>query len=619
MLRVTNDLRAMFLLALAGSGLSSLFAQCTATGRNDVLTGQYDSYRTGATASENILKPSNVTGSQFGLLYSLSVDTATVFAQPLVVHNLAINGTTYCSVVFVATMDNYVYAFNGDAPPTQAAPYIWKSAQFGAPVSVKPYIGFSTMGILQTPVIDVQHQVLYFVSLAEEGTGPAGWVYRIHAISITSGAEYFPANQTAPGGLVVSGSVPGTGDDSVSGLVPFVPSEERPRPALLDVGGTIYVTFGFGAPGTGVENNSNYHGWSFTYKSCLSGSTTCATDAPCFTGSTCGLQQTAIVNTTPNSHGGGIWMSGRGPAYDGAGNVFLSVGNGCADGSNPAFCGPDTYSESVLNLSNSDFYSPTYPTVAQLDYSDLDLGAGGVLLIPPTPPAAASSYLVAGGKTGTLTLLKTTGLAAQTGNPYQSFQATGVTTECPANLPVYNQPELGTDANPGGCDEYHAPAYWSRGSTGYLYIWGETDILRAYGFDTTSTEQFDPEPVATYTPAVTPVKGGLLAVSFNDDGGAILWAITAGAGFTKGALSAYRLWNPQTSTPVLGPLWNSSENGTTYFAMQRFTPPVISHGKVFVATPSEDANGNTQILVYGLCSTVAGGCQNLSTSQYLLK
>jgi hypothetical protein len=610
--------RIVFLMALAAYGMSSLSAQCTATNASDVITGQNNSYRTGANEAEAYLTPANVNASDFGYLFSLSVDAATVSAQPLVVHNLTISGTDYCTVVFIATMDNYIYAFNGDAPPTQAAPYIWKSAQFGAPVPYEPYTGFTTMGIMDTPVIDVKHHLLYFVSLAQEGVGASGWAFRLHAISITTGLEYFPVDQTAPGGVVISGSVPGVGDDSVNGVVPFIPSHAKERSALLDVNGSIYMTFGFGSAGAGYETNP-YHGWAFGYKSCLTGSTTCATDPPCFSGATCGLQQISIFNTTPNSHGGGIWLSGRGPASDGAGNVFVSVGNGCLYGGNPALCGPDEYSEGVVNLVNLDSYLPTSPTILQLDYNDLDFDAGGILMIPPTPPAAASSYLVAGGKTGTLAVLTTTGLAGQTGNPYQTFQATGVNSECPNDLPVYDEPPLYSASNPTGCDEYRSSAYWSRGSSGYLYTWGFNDILRAYGFNTTYPEQFDPTPAAAYTPGVLPSNGGILAVSSLNSGDAILWAITGTSSYTEGTLSACRLWNPETGKPVLAPLWSSYQAGKTFFPLQRFTPPVISHGKVFVNTPQTDANGNTQVLVYGLCADVAGGCSTFATSQYLLK
>jgi hypothetical protein len=214
--------RVLIVLLLTTAASAPVAAQCTGTGATDVLTGQYNSYRSGANLRETILTPSNVKVGQFGYLFSISVDSAPVFAQPLVAHNLTIRGTAYCTVVFVATMDNFVYAFDGDNTPGDSSPYIWKSAQFGTPVPYEPYSGFTSVGIMGTPVIDLNHQILYLVSLAQEGSGTAGWTYRLHALSITTGTEFFPADQTSPGGVVISGSVPGTGDNSANGTVPLI-------------------------------------------------------------------------------------------------------------------------------------------------------------------------------------------------------------------------------------------------------------------------------------------------------------------------------------------------------------------------------------------------------------
>ena len=43
------------------------------------------------------------------------------------------------------------------------------------------------------------------------------------------------------------------------------------------------------------------------------------------------LQQLSVLNVTPNGSGGGIWMSGAGPAADTNGNVFLITSKGTFD------------------------------------------------------------------------------------------------------------------------------------------------------------------------------------------------------------------------------------------------------------------------------------------------
>lgn len=84
-----------------------------------VLTAQYDNFRTGANLHEKVLKPSNIGADNFGKLFSRTVD-GDVFAQPLYVPALEIPGIGKRNVIFTATEHDSVYAFdlNGtrDAP-----------------------------------------------------------------------------------------------------------------------------------------------------------------------------------------------------------------------------------------------------------------------------------------------------------------------------------------------------------------------------------------------------------------------------------------------------------------------------------------------------------------------
>ena len=59
-----------------------------------VLTAQYDNFRTGADLHETVLKPSNVNTRDFGKLFSRTVD-GDVFAQPLYVPSLAMPGVGF--------------------------------------------------------------------------------------------------------------------------------------------------------------------------------------------------------------------------------------------------------------------------------------------------------------------------------------------------------------------------------------------------------------------------------------------------------------------------------------------------------------------------------------------
>src|SRR3954463_13922344 len=83
----------------------------------DLVTNRYAGARPGANLSEKALTTANVNVNQFGRLYSYPVDGG-VYAQPLYLTGVTIAGTPR-NVLYVATMNDKVYAFDADsASPT---------------------------------------------------------------------------------------------------------------------------------------------------------------------------------------------------------------------------------------------------------------------------------------------------------------------------------------------------------------------------------------------------------------------------------------------------------------------------------------------------------------------
>ena len=106
------------------------------------------------------------------------------------------------------------------------------------------------IGITGTPVIDPVSGTLYVDAFTRtESDGGPVFHHKIHALNITDGAE----RSFSP--VEVAASVPGTGMDSVNGVVTFNPRQHIQRPALTLAGGILYVAYGSAA------DTDPYHGW----------------------------------------------------------------------------------------------------------------------------------------------------------------------------------------------------------------------------------------------------------------------------------------------------------------------------------------------------------------------
>lgn len=262
-----------------------------------VLTQHYDSARTGANLEETVLSPATVTPDRFGKLFELSVQ-GHVYAQPLYVSSVNFPNIGQRNALYVATMQNLIYAFDAD---TGGGP-LW-SRSLGPHVTIPdPNIGPNgykdisfAIGILSTPVISLGRQVVYAVAMTREGNQ---YHHRLHALDLATGAEKLG------GPVLIQGGVPGTGDGSVGGMIPFTSERQNQRPALLLANDTVYV--GFASYG----DRDPYHGWVIGY------------DAGTL------QQRPNIFNTSPHGGQGGIWMAGQGPAADADGNVYVMTGNG---------------------------------------------------------------------------------------------------------------------------------------------------------------------------------------------------------------------------------------------------------------------------------------------------
>jgi hypothetical protein len=571
-----------------------------------------DKAGSGSNTQETVLNVTNVNASDFGLLFTRSVD-GDQYAQPLFMSDLVIaDGKTH-DVVFVATENDTVYAF--DADDAAAAP-LWQARVGAAATLPNPWFGpqackghapdLRQTGITATPAIDPVTRTMYVVALDVDTTHMVAGAtcigqdssaasyckpyacsrptiaYQLHALDITTGAE-------KPGSPVaVVASVPGTGAGSVGRLIQFDATVSLARVSLMiDYGNVYFATSSYGDTG-------DYHGWVFAYDEKT-------------------LAQKAVFVDTPNGIKGGIWMSGRPLLSDGAGHVFVVTGNGSFDleGS-----GGDEYGDAVIRLDASaltpeDWFSPywsDYDGQNFLEDFDDDLGSAGGTFIPNT------SLLLASGKLGQGYVLDTASLGRWMPKGDRTVQEIRLT---------WRVDKKSCNDGVGGAIVNSAPIAWVGPDGTHVYVWAALDRLRDYvltknGLFTSKGICFceppwqvtlGPMAYEIYVPDppcgvpshmsrdyIMTQMGG--AISLSSDGAkagtGIVWASrpSQGDAYTMpvtGVLEAY------DATDVSTPLWSSATNalrdGSGNWA--KFVPPTIANGRVYLATQSN------QLAVYG--------------------
>jgi hypothetical protein len=508
------------------------------TNNPGTFTHHNDNLRTGQNLNETVLTLGNVNQAQFGKLFSYPLD-GIAFASPLYAANVSIPALGFHNVVYVATEHDSVYAFDADGLTSSP---LWHVSFLSSGVTTVPCADAdcgdipTEFGITGTPVIDAGSGTLYVVAATKEGTK---YVQRLHALDITTGAEKFG------GPVVLQGSVPGTGSGASAGNVQFDAFLENQRPGLLLNNGVLYIAFG------SHSDISPWHGWVLGYNATT-------------------LQQTMQYNVTPNGNGGGIWQGGGGLATDATGDIYFVTSNGNFDVNTGGLDYGDTVEKLSPNGSVVDYFTPH--DQLSMSNNNLDLGAGGPVMLVDQTTGPYPHLLITSGKSGTVYVINRDNMGH-----YNSSDDNQIVQSLVGVFPNGNQ-EIGN---------FSTPVYFN----GYVYFAAVNDTLKAFQL---TNGLLSTAPTSQST-AIYPVRGGSFAISANGNANGILWAIQNNGVSGDNDRTAPGVLFAYAATNLANELYNSTQAGSrdTLDYAAKFSIPLVANGKVFVA-------GQTQLTAYGL-------------------
>ncbi len=490
-----------------------------------VTTWHNDNARTGQNQNETILTLANVNSSTFGLLFVIPTDTDS-HAQPLFLPNLTIPGQGSHNVLFVATENASVYAFDADTG-TQ----LWQVSTLGAGESGSDDAACTSLGeigITSTPVIDPKsgpNGTIYVVAASKDASG--NHYQRLHALDVTTGAEEFGGPKD------IQARYPGTGDNKSGGYVIFDPGQQLARPALLLLDGVIYTSWGSHC------DIRPYTGWLIGYDESS-------------------LAQVMVLNFAPNGYGGSLWMSGGGPAADANGNIYALDANGVFDTllNAQGFPSEGDFGNAFLKISTANKQLAVADYFEMMDEDsenekDWDLGSGGALLLPDvTDSAGQIRHLAVGaGKVGTIFVVDRDSMGKfnpNANNVYQQLNgalADGV---------------------------FSTPAYFNN----TVYYGAVLDKIKAFPISKAQLSS----TAASQTPRGFTYPGATPVISANGTSNAILWAYENN---NPAVLHAY------DATNLANELYNSNQasGGKDHFGIGNgFITPTVANGKVYVGT-----------------------------------
>jgi FtsP/CotA-like multicopper oxidase with cupredoxin domain len=532
----------------------------------DNLTFHHDVSRSGWNSAETALTPSSVSGGNFGVLATLSGPNLTcpggascpafgkVYAQPLFASNEAtsVDGEVH-NLVIVATSTDQLYAIDD-----QTDQVVWEhnftGTVNGTTVVQQSYADINcddvnpNIGITGTPVIDRSQDIIYVVVPTKETTSSTTtWHMRLHAVSLSSGADENAVEVTGSVQLATGGTASTSAENNFQ------------RGALLEANGNIYVPLASHCDYDG----STVHGWLLAYS----------------VANNLAATGTAVntTNATPSSGNflGSLWMGGYGPAADAQGNIYFATGNGPWDGQNN-FAMSDIELPGTLDIANISYFTPN--AEAGDSSEDLDLGSGGIMLLPKLTGGNYPYVAVQQGKCGAgssnsgtsgcqLYLLNRTSMGGKQSNNAGALSILDTSSQSNVGSGIWGGPAMMQDAS---------------GNT-YVFVGGG---------NLTNYEVTFTNGVPTLTPVGT-ISGSISCLECRDSGSqpvvssngttagtAVLWALKTPA--NGGTITLYAFNPTNMSSTLFSASAGDWTDASGHYIAGALVSPMVANGKVYV-------------------------------------
>ena len=497
----------------------------------DITTWQVNLQHTGANLQETQLTPASITATGgFGLLFTQALDGQS-YGQPLFVSSGTLgkfaDGTLH-NVVYVATEHDSVYAFDADS--NTGAP-LWHDSLLPAGTTPVPQGDTGSgdiqveLGITATPVIDTVASTLYIVSKVKT-TANGTYQQYLHALDLKTGVE------KAGGPVLINPTFVGTSSDSVGGVIPFSALHEHLRSALALYNGIVYLAY------ASHSDTIPYHGEILGYNA-----------------STLALVKTFI--STPSGTEGGFWGGGASPAIDVSGNMFVPVGNGLFSQNTSAGAAGNNWGESMLKLPTNTTGAITIPYGNTLNWftpnvwntlnsGDLDLGSGGLLLLPDQAAGPHTHIMVGAGKGSVLYVVDRDNLSGLN-NPDGAIQ----------------------EITDGGAYNFATPAYFN----GNIYYapGGDSLMQRAVGYQPTTGAYISDPPIQS-TPTYAN-KGAGVFISADGTSNGIVWLLSGNSmvAYNASSVAGQPIYSQNATVP----------QGAISCQLPKFALPTVVNGKVY--------------------------------------